>query len=328
MKFLINGEFKINKILIIGGSGYLGSRIAYYLADFFKIVITYNKNINFLKKTFENKKIKSVKLDITNYSQCIKKIKKFDYIIHLASLDENESKKNEKKSLLINTLGTYNIVSACKKNKIKNLIYFSTLHIYGNFNNILNITENLLPNPQNSYAQTHYFAEKYITAANEKKEINGIIFRLSNGYGYPLSKKINRWTLIFNDCCKQAMLKNKIHLNSNGKPIRNFISIEEICFFLKSLILNKYFNQKFYKNNSIVYNLASSNNLSIFKMSKMISQSFDKIFNKKISIKINKNDNSEELFPHINIAKIKKLGFKELNSFDYEVKKTFELFLN
>ena len=65
--------------------------------------------------------------------------KKPNYLIHCAGLSRpmKVHEKNISKSILINIIGTSNIVRACEKKKIK-LIYFSTNYIYpgtkGNYN--------------------------------------------------------------------------------------------------------------------------------------------------------------------------------------------------
>lgn len=313
------------KILITGGYGYLGSRLAVFFKKNHIVSVTYNSNNKALSSHFKKSKIRQIKLDVTNFNECKKKIKKFDFIIHLAALDEIKSPINYKNTLMVNTVGTKNILEACKINKIKNFIYFSTVHIYGNINELKYLSEKNIPNPLNDYSLTHYFAEKYIVSENKKNNINGLILRLSNGYGYPINKSINRWSLIFNDSCKQIFDKQVMIFKTNGKVFRNFISITDITLFLDKIIKNPYVNNKFYKLNSIEYNLVSKKSLSIYNLSKFIKKIYEKKFNKKVTISINKSDKRKYNNCFISNKKIKKIGFTEGKYLNEEILNTFKI---
>lgn len=313
------------RVLITGGYGYLGSRIALFLKKNNNVVVTYNSNNQALSSTFRKLKIQKIKLDVTNYNECKKKIKNFDFIIHLAAFDEIKSPINYQNTLRVNTVGTKNILEACKSNKIKNFIYFSTVHIYGNINELKYLSEKSIPNPLNDYSLTHYFAEKYIVSENKKKNINGLILRLSNGYGYPINKSINRWSLIFNDSCKQIFENHKMIFKTNGKVFRNFISITDITLFLDKIIKNPYINNKYYKSNSIEYNLVSKKSLSIYSLSKLIKNIYEKKFNKKVTLTLNKKDKKKYNKCFISNKKIKNIGFREGEFINEEILNTFKV---
>lgn len=312
-------------ILITGGYGYIGSRLAIYLSKYFKVTISFNNRNFALNKIFYKYKINQINLNITNKIECLKKINKFDYVIHLAALDELKSVKNYKKTLYVNTLGTRNILEACKKNNIQNFIYFSTIHIYGNINELKYVDENSIPMPLNDYSLTHYFSEKYIISETKNKNINGLILRLSNGFGYPIHKSINRWSLIFNDACRQIFLDKSMIFKTNGKVFRNFISISEICLFIKKIIVNPYYLNKFYKSNSIDYNLASSKNITIYDLCLTIKKIFEKKYKKKVELKINEKDKSSYNKCIISNKKVKKIGYKDKNFIKEEAINSFKI---
>ena len=86
---------KNNKILITGGSGYIGSCLASYLSAYFS-VITLDKD---KKSIFIKKNIKHIKLNINNKGKLSKIIKKIrpQFVIHLAAqstIDMIDKKKN------------------------------------------------------------------------------------------------------------------------------------------------------------------------------------------------------------------------------------------
>ncbi len=63
------------KILITGGYGYLGSRLAVFFKKNHIVSVTYNSNNKALSSHFKKSKIRQIKLDVTNFNECKKKSK-------------------------------------------------------------------------------------------------------------------------------------------------------------------------------------------------------------------------------------------------------------
>ena len=92
-------------------------------------------------------------LNIENFDSVLKYLNKKspDYLIHCAGLSRPMKihEKNVSKSILINIIGTSNIVRACAKKKIK-VIYFSTNYVYPGTRGNYSETDPVLP--INNYA--------------------------------------------------------------------------------------------------------------------------------------------------------------------------------
>ncbi len=69
-------------------------------------------------------------LEESSIANCLKG-KDINVIIHLAALNEIDSMKDPKLALEVNTKGTYKLLDLAYKTGIKNFIYFSTFHVYG-----------------------------------------------------------------------------------------------------------------------------------------------------------------------------------------------------
>ena len=107
----------MNKILITGGKGAIGSNIAMYLNNLgHKITIIDNlttpnrnkldKNILFFKADINN----------TNFLENFFKNRKFDYLIHAAAFFANQnSVDNPDKDLQVNGQGTINLFKCFNK---------------------------------------------------------------------------------------------------------------------------------------------------------------------------------------------------------------------
>ena len=117
------------KIVVTGGSGRFGKTLKKY------------SNIHYL---FPNKKELNI-LNLKSIKNYLKK-KKPKYLIHLAGLSRPMSlhEKYPTKSIMLNIIGTSNIVMACSEFNIK-LIYFSTSYIYPGVRGNYKETDPLLP---------------------------------------------------------------------------------------------------------------------------------------------------------------------------------------
>jgi UDP-glucose 4-epimerase len=58
--------------------------------------------------------------------------------------------------------------------------------------------------------------------------LTGIVVRLSNGFGAPAHPDVNRWTLLANDLCRQAVETGALQLRSSGLQRRDFITLGDV----------------------------------------------------------------------------------------------------
>ena len=282
-------------ILITGGSGYLGSKVAeYFLKIGKKVRIGSSQKNPILSESLANCEI--VFIDLTNSVTLKNACKDIEYILHFASTDYEESIKYPANAKLFNEIGTLNLIEASKKFNIKKFIYLSNIHVYGN-NLKDNINEKTIPKPNNPYALTHFNAEKIIEKGFYLTKIKYLILRLSNVISPPLTKKSNCWKLVAHDLCKQSIISNEIRLNTTGTQERDFISIKILYRIINEFLLNNY--------NSELYNLANGSNYSINEIAALIQKLCNKNFGYTPNIitgKLQENSNKYEL----DISKIKK----------------------
>lgn len=222
-------------MLITGGLGYVGGRVSKYLADNtdYKLrVTTRQDDVNipgFLRESeIANADLMSER-DIRTACSGVR------WVIHLASLNEIESYTNPESALLVNGLGSLNLLRAAEKAGVERFIYFSTAHVYGAPLQGI-VTEETCPRPIHPYAITHRIAEDFVLAAHDRKILTGIVLRLSNGFGVPMRPDVNRWTLLVNDLCRQAVTTRKLVLRSAGLQRRDFVTLLDVSravsFFL------------------------------------------------------------------------------------------------
>jgi len=249
------------KVLVTGGTGYLGGRIARYLdKKGYKVSITTRSPLK------ENRFKQSVSIEYIDWDNpgLIEKLcSKYDVILHSAGMNAKDCSENPVKALAFNGRKTEEFASIAAKKNVKKFIYFSTFHVYqaipsGNIS--------ILDTPKNShpYATSHLEGENAVRRIScRRKSFDAVVLRLTNVVGPPISPKVNCWDLVINDLCKQAVLNNNIVVE-NPYQKRDFVSLN----FLENLtesIINDSFEGK-----EQVLNISSGKSYSIDEVSKII----------------------------------------------------------
>ena len=309
------------KILITGGLGYIGGRVA----DFLKrnhpescIVLGTSREVKKIPNWAKSFQI--VRLNILDPASIAKAVSSdFHVIIHLAALNEHDSLDDIKSAWQTNALGTQSLLSVASEKKISKFIYFSTFHVYGSCSE--KITEESPTNPHHPYASTHRAAEDMVRFFKYYKKMNILILRLSNGFGYPMDLEMNRWTLVFNDLCRQAMTSGEMVLKSSGKQHRDFISLHDVAASVEHFLFS--IPDKWEDG---LYNLGGNCSLTISDVAKKIASVYEKKYGKLIPIQILGKDNEETHNPVLfNIDKLKKTGFQLTGSMEREIEQTLSV---
>ena len=269
-----------NKILITGVNGFLGYEIFKYLSKKKKVIgFSKKKNKSFIQINYPKNTIREI-LDEVNT------------VIHLASLDRDQVKKNIKFSKEVNINFTEDLIDICIKKKVKNFIYFSSIGVYGE-NLKYSVDETTKPKPIDIYSKLKYSVEKKIL---KKKNIKVIVLRLSNVIGKPRKISKGFLKLFLPNICKSAVSNQKIILNSDGEQYRDFLNLN-ILLKVVSKILVRVNNIK----KNTIFNVSSGKSIKIieatYKVKKIMRDKFKKeiliIKGKKTKDKIYKVKNNK-----------------------------------
>src|SRR5579863_2897786 len=210
------------RVLLTGGSGYLGSILTRkLLKKGFKVRIL--DNFLFGKQTLSevlnNKDLELVDGDVRDLAAVSKSLKDTDVVIHLASIVGTQSSElDPKTSIEINYLATRNIAELCKLYKIKQFVFASTCSVYGAQPNSL-ISENSEVNPLDSYGQSKFQSERAILGAYDYPTI----LRLGTLFG---ASHRMRFDLAINLFLAQALNKEKITV-FGGNQWRPFLHVDD-----------------------------------------------------------------------------------------------------
>ncbi len=293
----------VNKVLITGGLGFLGGRIAKYFSDkgYAVILATRKPENKFPKNIPANTLV--MQLDYSSDEQLNEAMKGIDTLIHLAGPNIHSSSYDPENIIRYHVKLTERLLWAAKSNHLKNLIYLSTIHVYGK--NLKNkVTEETKPIPVHPFAKAHLAAEKIL--ATQADNVSVKIIRCSNSFGIPYFENEKCWKLIVNDLCRSAFHNGRLVINSSGQDYRDFISVGDVVQATHYLLeLND--EKGIYD----IYNLASSRTTRIIDIAKKIQKTLKDGFDYDCPIIKNKPSKEMNKPKHfiLSTEKIKRLGF-------------------
>ncbi len=163
-----------------------------------------------------------------------------DYVIHLASIVQTQGVSN-KAIIDTNVTGTRNVALACEENGIKQLIYTSSIDVYGiKRKEVLN--EQTMPRPVDRYGMSKLQGELQIINVNKNTKYT--IFRISTIYGPGFESSFFK---VF-----KALEEGKMVIIGDGK---NHLALVHINDVLKAILLS--INNKSAYNE--IFNLSDGN---------------------------------------------------------------------
>tara|TARA_Y100000816_G_C26101972_1_gene584327 strand:- start:930 stop:1808 length:879 start_codon:yes stop_codon:yes gene_type:complete len=194
-------------VLVIGGSGFLGSHVINKLL--FQGYKVTNLDIN--SCNIESKNLTNVHSDIVQDLDFLKNNKnEFDYVINFAGIsDLDYCHKNPKESLTINIISNLNIIDVLKESsKLKKYIYASSAYASGTSGSF--------------YAIGKKACEEIIKEYSENYSFNYTILRYGSLYGLGSDDRNSIYRFL-----KSALKKSKIDYSGTGEEVREFINVKD-----------------------------------------------------------------------------------------------------
>ncbi len=182
----------LNKLVLTGAAGRLGSYLRQPLSQkCSKLVST--DIVNVIDNLYENETFHSANLE--NLDEMTAIFENADVVVHFgAHADEAPFEK----LLGPNFIGAYNVWQAAKKNKVKRIIYASSIHAVGMYDKNKQIDSTVPHRPDTFYGLSKCFAEDLARMYWEKCKIESICLRILSCAQVTSQRALGTW-LSYND---------------------------------------------------------------------------------------------------------------------------------
>ncbi len=249
------------KLVITGGSGFIGSQLVRIALDKNYVVMNIDKLSYCSNHTkFSHKNLTFKKLDLFDGINLNKTLKKFnpDAIIHCAAESHvDNSIKNPSIFIDSNITSTVNILNFLRKTKKEiKYIHISTDEVFGSLKkNDKKFNLSSKYDPQSPYAASKAGSDFFVRSFGNTYNIKYSITNCSNNYGpYQYPEKLIPLTII------KCIQKKNIPVYGNGKNVREWIFVKDHCEAILKILKKKYPKQTYLigsknekKNIDIVY---------------------------------------------------------------------------
>lgn len=277
------------RILITGGYGFVGGRLALHLAQVGHQIVLGTRHSITLPDWLPQAEVLQIAWD--DESLLERACDGMDVIIHAAGMNAQDCTADPVAALAFNGVATARFVAAASRASVKKFIYLSTAHVYASPLAGV-ITEETCPRNFHPYATSHLAGEQAVLSAHSRGELQGIVLRLSNVFGVPIHKDVKCWMLLVNDLCKQAVQTRKLVLQSSGLQYRDFIGLTEVCCVAEKLVDSVQLQQV------NVFNVGAGESQSVLEMAKLIQQRCAEILGFTPELQ-HKQSGVDELYPNL-----------------------------
>ena len=209
------------KVVVFGGSGFMGSYVADILSEKGYDVIIYDIKASKYVKS-KQKMILGNILDEEAVKKAVRDVSIIYNFAGVADIDEAVEKPLE--TIKNNILGNAIILDAIKEQKIKRYVFASTIYVYSDSGSF--------------YRSSKQACELHIEDYSKTYGIPYTILRYGSLYG-PRTDEHNPIYRIL----KQALLENKISYWGSGEETREFIHVEDAARCSVEILDQNFINQ-------------------------------------------------------------------------------------
>jgi UDP-glucose 4-epimerase len=215
------------KILVTGGSGFIGSHIVeHYQGKVGEVRVIdnlrtgYRRNLDGLQCTF-------IEGSITNRELVREAVRGVDYIFHMAALvSVPESMAKPAECVNINVHGLLNVLEEAAAAGVKKLVFASSAAVYGD-NPVVPKVETMLPEPKSPYAITKLDGEYYLGMFQREGRLETAAIRFFNVFG-PRQDPKGAYAAAVPIFIEKAVKSEDITVFGDGEQTRDFIYVKDI----------------------------------------------------------------------------------------------------
>jgi UDP-glucose 4-epimerase len=216
------------KILVTGGSGFIGSHIVELYQDCAEEIRVldnlrtgHRHNLDGLRHTF-------IDGSITDRALVREAVAGVDYIFHLAALvSVPESMEKPGECVDINVHGLLHVLEEAAVAGVRKLVFASSSAVYGD-NPVVPKLETMVPEPKSPYAITKLDGEHYLGLYQREGRLETAALRFFNVFG-PRQDPKGAYAAAVPIFIEKAVRGEPITIHGDGGQTRDFIYVKDIA---------------------------------------------------------------------------------------------------
>jgi len=211
----------MEKVIVFGGSGFIGSHVV-------DALISKNFDVTVFDKVppkFSTKNQKFILGDILNIKEVLKATRNFDFVYNFAAVaDLNVAVHEPIKTAEVNIIGNLNVLHACVRNNIRRFVYASSIYVYSRHGGF--------------YRCSKQASESFIKEFNNKYGLNYTILRYGSLYGPRASEDNGLFRII-----KNAIKTGRLSYQGDKESVREYIHVKDAAEESVSILSSDFENQ-------------------------------------------------------------------------------------
>jgi len=214
------------RILITGGSGFIGSHLASHYQGQAEIVILDNlrsghrQNLDGLDHTF-------IQGSVTDRATVDLAMTGVDVVFHLAAMiSVPESMERPRECAEINVLGLLNVLESATAAGVRKVVLASSAAIYGD-NPTVPKVETMFPEPKSPYAITKLDGEYYLELFRREGKLDTASLRFFNVFG-PRQDPKSAYAAAVPIFMQKAFAGEDLTIFGDGEQTRDFVHVTDI----------------------------------------------------------------------------------------------------
>jgi UDP-glucose 4-epimerase len=237
------------RIVLVGGAGFVGSHIVdQLLQEAPKEIVVFD---NFVRGSRDNLTaalrspiVRVVEGSITDIEAVRTVVKGADGVFLLASLWLGECVSDPRSAWQVNTLGTWNVVEACRDFGVKRIVYSSSASVYGNAL-VTPMTEEHPFNNRTTYGATKIANEQMLRAIYDQCRLPYVGLRYMNIYG-PRMDYHGTYVSVIMKVLDRIFAGQPPVIFGDGQQVYDFVYVEDVAranvLSMKAECADEFFN--------------------------------------------------------------------------------------
>ncbi len=243
------------KVLVTGGSGFIGSHVVDQLADAGHKPVIYDRQPSPYRDD-----IQTELGELSDLTKLELAMKGCDAVLHLAAAaDVNQVARQPVESEAANARGTLNVLEAARGAEIKRVVYASTIWVYTGESGERVDEESDLGMPNHLYTASKLAGEMYCRSYSELYDLEYTVLRFGIPYG-PRARPAAVVPAFVN----KALDGEPLTVAGTGDQSRRFVYVEDLASGCVKALQPVAANR--------TYNLVSANSVTILEIAELVQQ--------------------------------------------------------